>query len=91
MNYDRFVAANGMALLTHTLVSHLSLCSLIVDLNFRPNQWIWSKQEHKCFKKEKVSVVLVSREDSTLETFITKFQPQEVDLRSFIHALTLSL
>lgn len=32
MNYDRFVAANGMALITHTLVSTISIVDMIVDL-----------------------------------------------------------
>lgn len=32
MNYDRFVAANGMALITHTLVSSISTINLIVGL-----------------------------------------------------------
>jgi len=58
MNGQRFLAANAIALITHTVVRQRS--SL-----FRPNPWISSKSEHKCFKKARLSMASVSKEDGT--------------------------
>lgn len=72
MNTERFFAANTIALITHGIVSNLS--DLMI---FRPNHLISSKPDLKCFKREKVTLALDSREVSTDQRYSMKFTTLE--------------
>jgi hypothetical protein len=77
MNWERFMAANTMAIVTHTLVSSLILLTYLL---FRPNLLIWLRLEHNLYKKVnyiQVSDLLV---DGTVLTFSMKFTKLEVVL-----------
>jgi hypothetical protein len=71
MNKERFVAANAIALITHTVVSNR--ISLIICYLYRPNPSILLKLDVKCSKKVKPLRVLVSKEDSTHSKSMTRY------------------
>jgi len=52
MHKERLIAANAIALVTHTVVSNTQKLSFEYFLAFRPNHWIALKPGLKCCKKD---------------------------------------
>jgi hypothetical protein len=75
MNKERFVAANAIALITHTLV----LTDKIFNTHaYRLNLSTLSKSDLKCFKKERPLQELLCREVGIPSTFGKRPIMQEV-------------